>query len=182
MRIQNMQNSRMEQYAQLERMREQRLKEQEEAREKPLEGRDGVSELSPGRKDRMEDERGSSAADGKTPPKPDRDTYIPSQKTEPLEADEMKKADSPKEEKEAKEAEKSGKTPQKKTEKCTANTDKVDREIEKLKKKKKELEQKAAAETDPEKAERLKSQLAQVERELKQKDNDGYRKSHTVFT
>ena len=172
----------MEQYAQLERMREQRLKEQEEAKEKPLEGRDGVSELSPGRKDRMEDERGSSAADGKTPPKPDRDTYLPSQKTEPLEADEMKKADSPKEEKEAKEAEKSGKTPQKKTEKCTANTDKVDREIEKLKKKKKELEQKAAAETDPEKAERLKSQLAQVERELKQKDNDGYRKSHTVFT
>ena len=182
MRIQNMQNSRIEQYAQLERMREQRLKEQEEAKEKPLEGRDGVSELSPGRKDRMEDERGSSAADGKTPPKPDRDTYLPSQKTEPLEADEMKKADSPKEEKEAKEAEKSGKTPQKKTEKCTANTDKVDREIEKLKKKKKELEQKAAAETDPEKAERLKSQLAQVERELKQKDNDGYRKSHTVFT
>lgn len=182
MRIQNMQNSRMEQYAQLERMREQRLKEQEEAKEKPLEGRDGVSELSPGRKDRMEDERGSSAADGKTPPKPDRDTYLPSQKTEPLEADEMKKADSPKEEKEAKEAEKSGKTPQKKTEKCTANTDKVDREIEKLKKKKKELEQKAAAETDPEKAERLKSQLAQVERELKQKDNDGYRRSHTVFT
>ena len=99
MRIQNMQNSRMEQYAQLERMREQRLKEQEEAREKPLEGRDGVSELAPGRKDRMGDEGGSSAADSKTPPKPDRDTYIPGQKTEPPEADEMKKADSPKEEK-----------------------------------------------------------------------------------
>ena len=28
----------------------------------------------------------------------------------------------------------------------------------------------------------LESQLAQVERELRQKDNDGYRRQHTVFS
>lgn len=182
MRIQNMQNNRTEQYAWMERMRAQRLKEQEQAQEKPLEGRGKVGALSPGRQDEMKDERGNSAADSTMPPKPDRDEYIPGQKAEPLKADELQKADSPKEEKEAEKADKSEKPPQKKTEKCTGNTDKVDREIEKLKKKKKELEQKVATEKDPEKAERLKSQLAQVERELKQKDNDGYRKSHTVFT
>ncbi|MCI9582336.1 hypothetical protein D3Z50_00925 [Clostridiaceae bacterium] len=176
MRIQNIQNNRMDQYAQVERMREQRLREQEKAQEQPLEGRDGVSGLSSKRREGMEDERGSSRADIHTPPKADKDAYIPGTKAQQPEAD------APKEEKEAKEADKSNKSDQKKSEKCTGNTDKVDREIEKLKKKKKELEQKVAAEKDPQKAERLKSQLAQVERELKQKDNDGYRKSHTVFT
>ena len=55
------------------------------------------------------------------------------------------------------------------------------REIEKLKRKKKELEQKVNRESDPDKAEDLKKQLAQVERELSQKDNDSYRRRHTVF-
>ena len=35
---------------------------------------------------------------------------------------------------------------------------------------------------DPEKAEKLKKELALVENELRQKDNDGYRRSHTVFS
>ena len=61
-----------------------------------------------------------------------------------------------------------------------ANTDKVDREIEKLKKKKEELEQRLNTETDEAKIKGLERQLAQVERELKQKDNDTYRRQHTA--
>ena len=60
------------------------------------------------------------------------------------------------------------------------NTDKVDREIEKLKKKQQELEQRLNSETDEAKIKDLEHQLAQVERELKQKDNDTYRRQHTT--
>ena len=60
------------------------------------------------------------------------------------------------------------------------NTDKVDREIEKLKKKQQELEQRINTETDEAKIKDLEQQLAQVERELKQKDNDTYRRQHTT--
>ena len=70
----------------------------------------------------------------------------------------------------------------KKTERCSGNTDKVDREIENLKKQQKELEQKIHREKDESKVQELKSKLAQVERELRQKDNDAYRRQHTVFT
>ena len=66
--------------------------------------------------------------------------------------------------------------------KCACNTDKVDREIEQLKKKQQELEQRLNAETDGAKRKDLERQLAQVERELKQKDNDTYRKQHAAFT
>ena len=62
------------------------------------------------------------------------------------------------------------------------NTDKVDREIEKLKKKQQELEQRLNTETDEAKIKDLECQLAQVERELKQKDNDTYRRQHASFT
>lgn len=65
---------------------------------------------------------------------------------------------------------------------CTANTDKVDREIEKLKKKQKELKSQLNSETDETKIEALKKQLAQVENELRQKDNDTYRRQHTEFS
>jgi len=65
---------------------------------------------------------------------------------------------------------------------CTCNTDKVDREIEKLKKQKQELEQQINGEKDETKVENLKVKLAQVERELKQKDNDTYRRQHAVYT
>ena len=60
------------------------------------------------------------------------------------------------------------------------NTDRVDREIEKLKKRKEELEQRINTETDEAKIKGLERQLAQVERELKQKDNDTYRRQHTA--
>ena len=65
---------------------------------------------------------------------------------------------------------------------CTCNTDKVDREIEKLKKQKQELEQQINRETDESKIEDLKAKLAQIERELSQKDNDTYRRQHAVYT
>ena len=65
---------------------------------------------------------------------------------------------------------------------CTCNTDKVDREIEKLKKQKQELEQQINRETDESKIEDLKAKLAQIEKELSQKDNDTYRRQHAVYT
>lgn len=70
-----------------------------------------------------------------------------------------------------------------KEEEVTGNTDAVDREIEKLKKQKQEIEQqlrKAAG--DEEKTKELQKKLAQTESELSQKDNDTYRRQHTVFT
>lgn len=65
---------------------------------------------------------------------------------------------------------------------CRGSTDKVDREIEKLKKEQKELEQKLSSETDETKRRELESRLEQVERKLRQKDNDTYRRQHTVFS
>ena len=65
---------------------------------------------------------------------------------------------------------------------CTCNTDKVDREIEKLKKQKQELEQQINRETDESKIEDLKAKLAQIEKELSQKDNDAYRRQHATYT
>lgn len=70
----------------------------------------------------------------------------------------------------------------KKAETCTANTDKVDREIEKLKKKQAELQKQLNSETDEIKVRRLESELAQIENELRQKDNDAYRRRHTQFS
>ena len=62
------------------------------------------------------------------------------------------------------------------------NTDKVDREIEKLKKKQQELEQRLNTEIDEAKIKELEHQLAQVEQELKQKDNDTYRRQNAAYT
>lgn len=77
-------------------------------------------------------------------------------------------------------AEKSGSG--KNAERCTCNTDQVDREIEKLKKQKQELERRINQETDEAKADALNSELARVEEELRQKDNDAYRRQHAVYT
>ncbi len=68
-----------------------------------------------------------------------------------------------------------------KAERCTVNTDKVDREIEKLKKKKEELEGQISSETDESKLKELERKLAKVESELRQKDNDTYRRQHATF-
>lgn len=68
-------------------------------------------------------------------------------------------------------------------EEVTGNTDAVDREIEKLRKQKQQLEQQIkAASGNEEKARELEKKLAQIESELNQKDNDTYRRQHTVFT
>ncbi len=74
------------------------------------------------------------------------------------------------------------KAPGKKAERCTGNTDKVDREIERLKKKREELERQIGSETDEVKLKDLKRKLSQVESELRRKDNDAYRRQHTVFS
>ena len=68
-------------------------------------------------------------------------------------------------------------------EKCIANTDKVEREIRELKEKKKKLEQQLKAVSgDEKKTKELENKLAQVERELSQKDTDTYRRQNTEFT
>lgn len=103
-------------------------------------------------------------------PKPAMDEYIPEEKREPsgrywLERDEDGQL----------------KVHVDREESCTGNTDAVDREIERLKRKREELEQRIERETDSAK-EALEKELAQVERELSQKDNDTYRRQHTVFS
>ncbi len=66
--------------------------------------------------------------------------------------------------------------------KTTVNTDKVDKEIEKLKQTQTQLEQKIAAAKGPKEKEKLEAQLAQVNAELKAKDNDTYRQQHMEIT
>ena len=66
---------------------------------------------------------------------------------------------------------------------CAGNTDKVDQEIRKLKEKKQQLEQQIqSASGDEKKIRELEKKLAQVEQELSQKDNDSYRRQHTIFS
>lgn len=80
-------------------------------------------------------------------------------------------------------AEKAKETPVPKAEKCTTNTDKVDQEIETLKEEKKQLEQQiTAAAGDTEKNSALKNKLAQIERELTQKNNDTYRRQQAAVS
>ena len=69
-----------------------------------------------------------------------------------------------------------------KTERCTADTGRVDREIEQLREEKKRLEQQLHATDDPQKAAELQQRMAALESELAQKDNDAYRRQHTVFS
>ena len=68
-----------------------------------------------------------------------------------------------------------------KSESCTANTDKVDREIKRLKEKAEQLKQRIAS-TEGKERERLERQLKSIQMELSQKDNDNYRRQHTVFS
>lgn len=142
------------------------------------------------------------------PLKPVRDEYVPEEKQEPFGRywpgkdeegrpkiyfdDPERLADAPQKPEERPEAPEEGeepaqgaKGPQKKEDKekrCVCNTDKVDREIEKLKKKQEELEQRINTEQDETRRQDLERQLAQVERELREKDNDSYRRQHSTFT
>lgn len=72
--------------------------------------------------------------------------------------------------------------PGKKAEQCTGDTGQVDREIQRLKTKRDRLEQRIGTETDEARLRDLERELAQVERELSRKDNDAYRRQHTVFS
>lgn len=82
-----------------------------------------------------------------------------------------------------KEEPKAGGSNGEKPETCVGNTDAVEREIRELKEKKQELEQEIqAASGDEKKTRELEKKLAQVEQELSQKDNDTYRRQHTVFS
>lgn len=71
-------------------------------------------------------------------------------------------------------------------ERTTANTDRVDGELRQLKQRQAALEQKLSrAEeggAEERELEQLRQQLEAVRSELTQKDNDAYRKGHTVFT
>lgn len=130
-----------------------------------------------------------------------RDEYIPSEKDEPIglysmeysengspeikfDSPESKPADKPDksdkpgdkpEEPEEPEKEKS------KSEKCICDTGKVDRELKKLREKAERLEQQLRSASGGE-AETLRKQLAAVQSELAQKDNDTYRRSHAEFS
>lgn len=63
----------------------------------------------------------------------------------------------------------------------TANTDKVDREIKNLRNKAQMLSRKLSS-ADESTAADIQRELEQVNAELAQKDNDEYRRQHTVFT
>lgn len=138
-------------------------------------------------------------------PKPARDEYLPAEKPEPsgrywLGKDgdgtpriyfDDPEADAPAQPEAAPEedpprADKGAEGPEPRgsgeDEKCTANTDKVDREIKALKRRKQTLEQQLRREDDETRAEALKAELAQVETELRQKDTDAYRRQHTEVT
>lgn len=69
-----------------------------------------------------------------------------------------------------------------KAERCTANTDQVDREIQRLRQRKETLGQQINSQADEAKIRELERKLTQVERELTLKDNDTYRRQHTVFS
>lgn len=137
------------------------------------------------------------------PAEPRRDEYVPEEKREPSGRywlgrdgdgqpriyfdDPQRAAGTPEQPADGPEQDRGAKGPEKKdrdkkAERCTGDTGKVDREIEKLKRKRAELEQRLNTERDEAKREDLEQQLAQVEAELRQKDNDGYRRRHTVFS
>ena len=119
--------------------------------------------------------------------------YIPSEKDEPiglysLEQDESGgrgiRFDDPNKSDSSDKSDKSADEPEKEkseSEECTCNTDKVDRELKRLREKAERLEQQLRSASDDEAA-KLQKQLAEVQSELAQKDNDSYRRSQAVFS
>lgn len=164
----------------------------------PLRAVDGTDKIPAIRRPGEEDQA--------RPAEPRRDEYIPEEKREPwgrywLEwdgdgqpricfDDPQRAADAPEQAEEpaaASDQDRGAKGPERKNrenkaERCTGDTGRVDREIEKLKRKRAELEQRLNTERDEARREDLERQLAQVEAELRQKDNDGYRRRNTVFS
>lgn len=72
--------------------------------------------------------------------------------------------------------------PDSRAELCTADTGKVDRELEQLRRERQQLAQQLNSETNETKAKELQRKLAALDSELGQKDNDAYRRQHTVFS
>lgn len=66
-------------------------------------------------------------------------------------------------------------------ERCTVNTDKVDREIKRLKEQKADIAQQMQRTQDPARQRQLGQWLEQIEAELRQKDNDAYRRQHAEY-
>lgn len=124
-----------------------------------------------------------------------RDEYIPSEKDEPIglysmEQDENGghgiKFDDPNKSDKSDKSDKADKVdePEKEkseSEECICNTDKVDRELKRLKEKAERLEQQLRSASDEEAA-RIQKQLAGIQSELAQKDNDSYRRSQAEFS
>lgn len=123
-----------------------------------------------------------------------RDEYIPGEEDKPIGLYELSydeegnpkidydSPEKPEDQPEKKSGGSSDKKPEKsRSESCTANTDKVDREIERLRKRAEQLEQRIASAEGNER-ERLEKQLKSVQSELSRKDNDSYRRQHTIFS
>lgn len=125
----------------------------------------------------------AKAAGGTSPEAARRDEYIPGDAAKPAAKPIEEAADpaaapeaAPEEPKKA-----AGGRPEE-PEECTANTDKVEREIRKLKQKKEQLKEQLRACEDETEKEKLEQKLQQVEAELREKDNEGYRRRHTEFS
>ena len=67
------------------------------------------------------------------------------------------------------------------TGKCTANTDRVDREIKELKEKAEQLNRQLRTASEDRRDE-IEKQLEEVKRQLSLKDNDSYRRENAVFS
>ena len=149
----------------------------------------GVKDPSKVHETKVKEEKEAKTKEAEKLAKPEKDEYLPEEKHEPSgrywmeqgedgqkkihfdDPDKNPKANTPE------------KTPQKpEPEICKGNNDKAVREIEKLKEEKKTLEQQIQKETDEEKIKKLEQKLAQVENELRQKDNNGYLRRNTVFS
>ena len=74
------------------------------------------------------------------------------------------------------------KQPDNQAQNCTADTNKVDREIQALKKEAMRLKGELATTHNEQKAKALQKQLAKIQQALQQKDNDTYRRQHTQFS
>lgn len=67
--------------------------------------------------------------------------------------------------------------------KCTVNTDSIEAEIKELKEERKEIQKQInQAADDPDKKAELEKQLSDIEAEIKEKDNDTYKKQHASYT
>lgn len=126
-----------------------------------------------------------SELDEKEPEKvsENRDEYVPGEEKEPIGLYSVApdKNGEPRISFDKAEDKSDGNADEPKEESVTANTDNVDREIKNLRSKAQMLTQKLRY-ADESAAADIRRELEQVNAELVQKDNDEYRRQHTVFT